>query len=375
MDDIIQKIASTAIHFEDKDASKTMFKDLYKNREKSNNQEERRKKMLEVQKCNRNATTDTFRGILDIVNSVDTTEDYFGSTTQTYYRPNIYVAGFVKAPSSYYNVLMISEWMVEKPSDFAQNWYVVPCPKGSRVLIVANNGRTKLYNKYGRFRLDTKTLLPGGHPNKGYQKTDCCVLDGFYDSLSNSVYILDLLAWNNQAMTDGETDFRHFWLQTQVFIIQGLNVLSKVNKLKFFLLPKVPCSREELNQFMMTYPAFENYIPALDGLLFYHKKTHYISGQTPLVGWLYPFMVKEVLGYDITVHESYNLERPEDYTNQADYIVRFEERKTRTKQSKLDRLRITQMQIGDYESGETYYSRLYNMDVGDCNNEEPTSHE
>lgn len=65
-------------------------------------------------------------------------------------------------------------------------------------------GRTKLYNKYGRFRLDTKTLLPGGHPNKGYQKTDCCVLDGFYDSLSNSVYILDLLAWNNQAMTDGE---------------------------------------------------------------------------------------------------------------------------------------------------------------------------
>lgn len=50
MDDIIQKIASTAIHFEDKDASKTMFKDLYKNREKSNNQEERRKKMLEVQK-------------------------------------------------------------------------------------------------------------------------------------------------------------------------------------------------------------------------------------------------------------------------------------------------------------------------------------
>lgn len=34
---------------------------------------------------------------------------------------------------------MLSEWMIEKPSDFSQNWYVVPCPKGVRLLVVANH--------------------------------------------------------------------------------------------------------------------------------------------------------------------------------------------------------------------------------------------
>lgn len=38
--------------------------------------------------------------------------------------------------------------------------------------------------------------------------------------------------------------------------------------------------------------------PALqvDGLLFYHKQTHYTPGSTPLVGWLRPYMVPEILG-------------------------------------------------------------------------------
>lgn len=46
----------------------------------------------------------------------------------------------------------------------------------------------------------------------------------------------------------------------------------------------------------MTLPLFKNDTPILDGLLFYHKFAHYTSGVTPLVGWLYPFMVNEVLG-------------------------------------------------------------------------------
>lgn len=34
----------------------------------------------------------------------------------------------------------------------------------------------------------------------------------------------------------------------------------------------------------------------MDGLLFYHKQTHYSPGSTPLVGWLRPYMVSDVLG-------------------------------------------------------------------------------
>ena len=41
----------------------------------------------------------------------------------------------------------------------------------------------------------------------------------------------------------------------------------------------------------------------VDGLLFFHKRTHYTFGRTPLVGWLKPYMVPEILG--VSVPEAY----------------------------------------------------------------------
>ncbi|XP_016393085.1 snurportin-1-like [Sinocyclocheilus rhinocerous] len=37
----------------------------------------------------------------------------------------------------------------------------------------------------------------------------------------------------------------------------------------------------------------------VDGLLFYHKETHYTPGSTPLVGWLRPYMVVDILGIEV----------------------------------------------------------------------------
>jgi snurportin-1 len=37
----------------------------------------------------------------------------------------------------YKHLLMLSEWMLEVPQDFAENWIMVPCPAGKRVTIVA----------------------------------------------------------------------------------------------------------------------------------------------------------------------------------------------------------------------------------------------
>ncbi len=34
----------------------------------------------------------------------------------------------------------------------------------------------------------------------------------------------------------------------------------------------------------------------IDGILFYHKRTHYTLGSTPLVGWLKPWMLTDMLG-------------------------------------------------------------------------------
>lgn len=37
----------------------------------------------------------------------------------------------------------------------------------------------------------------------------------------------------------------------------------------------------------------------MDGLLFYHRQTHYTPGSTPLVGWLRPYMVSDILGIEV----------------------------------------------------------------------------
>lgn len=37
----------------------------------------------------------------------------------------------------------------------------------------------------------------------------------------------------------------------------------------------------------------------VDGLLFYHRQTHYTPGSTPLVGWLRPYMVTDILGIEV----------------------------------------------------------------------------
>lgn len=63
---------------------------------------------------------------------------------------------------------------------------------------------------------------------------------------------------------------------------------------------------------------FGSMYPKLDGLLFYHKETHYTSGATPLVGWLKPFMLSEVFG--IKPDDRYLTEIPEGYSCFAKYM-------------------------------------------------------
>lgn len=51
----------------------------------------------------------------------------------------------------------------------------------------------------------------------------------------------------------------------------------------------------------------------LDGLLFYHKQGHYFFGPTPLVLWLKPYMVPEIIGSDVSAdHMS---KKPSDYVS------------------------------------------------------------
>ncbi|CAD0194725.1 unnamed protein product [Chrysodeixis includens] len=332
MDEVLEKLVTNIIDSdtESNNCGKKSFEGYYKNWGKLNNQEQRRKELLNTQKNNRNSKVDTFRGILNIINE-DHGEDQVFKNHRNSYRPNIYVAGFTKASPSYKNVLMMSEWMIEKPADFHENWTVTPCPKGVRTLVVASNGCTKFYTKYGSFRFQCSTALPGG--NRGRNNNRCCILDCFHVESLKTMFILDLLAWNSQPMTDGEAEFRDFWLKSQLLEIPGVSTLTNTNKMIFKLLPKVSCAKDSFDAFMSTMPHFPNHCPGLDGLLFFHKQAQYVSGQTPLVGWLYPFMVPELFE-DVKIHPVYMLEVPVDYEGQAEYIKKFEENVVKKKEKK-----------------------------------------
>jgi snurportin-1 len=80
---------------------------------------------------------------------------------------------------------------------------------------------------------------------------------------------------------------------------------------------------------LQTYPMFEDGAE-LDGFLFYHKEALYESGTTPLVLWLFPFMIDEVLSM-FRVNPEYNSLKPANYTNYVDYIQSFNEKMEKKK--------------------------------------------
>jgi len=70
----------------------------------------------------------------------------------------------------------------------------------------------------------------------------------------------------------------------------------------------------------------------LDGFLFYHRKALYTYGHTPLVTWLKPFMLSEVLG--ISVPPSLD-EKPNDYTSFEHHVQKVKTKK-KSRDTKTD---------------------------------------
>lgn len=79
-----------------------------------------------------------------------------------------------------------------------------------------------------------------------------------------------------------------------------------------------------------------------DGVLFYHKQALYSFGTTPLVGWLKPFMMTEILSVNIPDYF-----QPMQTISQSEFIQEFQnerqgridknKEKQRKKKEKLNR--------------------------------------
>jgi len=171
--------------------------------------------------------------------------------------------------------------------------------------VVASKGITKAYSKGGWMFMDLRSSLPGDWQlQKGQTILDCVYVED-----ADTFYVLDAISFGQQDLQDCEASFRFYWLRAR-FEENDFSKLNEHNEKPFVLLDHHDfVDTSAVEQVLHKYPVFPENKPPLDGFLFYHKEASYVCQVTPLVCWLFPFMMMDVLG--LPVSKSYSV--PEDY--------------------------------------------------------------
>lgn len=211
------------------------------------------------------------------------------------------------------NILMLSEWMMAKP-DNLEDYLLIPCPKGTRVSVSIGDPpstKTQLFAKNGMHLLDIKTNLPHN-----------TLLDCIYNKSNKIIYILDVLMYAGRDVVNTDAAFRRFWIKSK-FMEDAIRSFDPAVRIKT-ILDFDFVNPHSVYEVFQKYPMFDDG-GKLDGFLFYHKESLYTCGESPLILWLFPFMIDEVLTM-FRVNPKYNQERPLNYTNYLDYIKEFNEK-------------------------------------------------
>ncbi|XP_053988276.1 snurportin-1 [Hylaeus anthracinus] len=294
-------------------------------------QEIRRQRLLQFQKKCRDITFNVGRRILE--EAFNSEEDEFEEDMEI--DENDKKKHHLSKRNKYCaNQLMMSEWMLDVPQDLLEKWIIVPCPQGKRTLVVACKGITNAYNKRGNRLGKFYSALPGG--NSYSHRSSCTIIDCIWIKQQKIYYVLDVLAWSNQSLMNCDTEFRLFWLKSQLEERKELQERNiHVNTFPILPLPHISCNTDigsELANLSHLHP--------LDGLLFYHRDGQYTKGRTPLVTWLKPFMLPEVLGIHLPALLD---EKPDGYIDFRYYILNS---KAKKRKEKLE----SQMEITDGDS-------------------------
>lgn len=288
--------------------SVSRFTDLYKNKSrKEEQQSERRRTLLEEQKLFRQSELDAGRpGLLELIEAEQSTDSDCSDAVHRQRRPRIWYSKL------YRDKAQLSEWMYERPDDL-DCWYMVPCPAGTRCLVVIRKGLAMAYDKEGRSITRFTTALG--------KRQRVTVLDCFLVKNNRTFYALDMLVYNEMDLVHCDCQFRFLWLRSKMEEddLQNKFCTLKQSPYQLNLLPAFDFKNpSEIVDALSRYPMFPNPETKLDGLLFYHKESNYIYGKTPLVTWLFPFMVPDVLGEEWrqSLNSNYLSKTPADYPRQ-----------------------------------------------------------
>nr|CAH0110664.1 unnamed protein product [Daphnia galeata] len=282
------------------------------------NQEERRRRTLENQKQSRYDYFNHCRCLAENEFSVGNESISEDSPDEMEWSPPK-----IQTPRTYQDQIMLSEWLVEVPEDFETSWLVMPCPIGKRCLVVASRGWTKVYSKSGFLITEFQSVLPGGFR----QSSDSTILDCLWDQCKQCYFVLDVLSWSGVPLLGCEAEFRFYWISGKFNEHPELGIKSAKNRYAFIPLSVSPCTKENIEALLVNEK--DIWLP-LDGLLFYHKLGFYTPRVSPLVGWLKPFMISEVL--KAKVPEFYMQKKPISYVNIQQHLkkhnptVKFEKR-------------------------------------------------
>lgn len=317
--------------------------DLYKTANKSSGlkQIERRKFILSEQRRQRQGIVDDRRGFAELIETLKDQKVHHNKKS---------------AKRNYRNYLQLSEWLKERPDDLS-NWYLVPCPRGSRCIVIASEGGTEVFSKFGVFVTRFRSALPGDKIHRHF----VTILDCIYTKETNEYWVLDVLAYANQDVINCDVSFRFFWIANKVQE-DDLTTVSHDNEFAFKALPFVECDNEmAMNECLAKYPMWEQNQPELDGLLFYHRESLYVHGTTPLVGWLFPFMLPEVFDF-VQIHRNYWALKPKEYSNYQQYIEQFDAA-AKQKQSKRRRRRVMAGGEGEEMISDDFIDEFSTVDV------------
>ncbi|KAF9132956.1 hypothetical protein BGW39_010947 [Mortierella sp. 14UC] len=120
--------------------------------------------------------------------------------------------------------MMMPEPMTDIPTDLDTSYYIVPLPIGHRCFIISADGKTTARLPSGQLLVAAfESCLPAGSSQyRGNRRSDYCILDCVYSSVTRTFWTIDIMCWRGHPVYECETEFRFWWLRGKLAEIESL---------------------------------------------------------------------------------------------------------------------------------------------------------
>lgn len=136
--------------------------------------------------------------------------------------------------------------------------------------------------------------------------------------------------YGGQELLNCDVEFRFYWIKNK-FLEDDWNSLD--SNIKFE--PLTYHNIEDIsivNTLLQRNPMWDHENTQLDGFLFYHKESLYVKGRTPLVLWLFPFMMEDFFDPSEYKLNPAFIVKPDNYVSARMYMDDFDRLKMKKNQ-------------------------------------------